>query len=67
MLVVVSRLFKRNDRYFINGHIMTLATINLHQDWREIHNDLIALARLLPENWTPKIKNPSKYWGFSLK
>jgi 5-methylcytosine-specific restriction enzyme subunit McrC len=32
------------ERYNINGHVMTLATIDLNQDWRNIHADLISLA-----------------------
>lgn len=32
------------ERYKINGHVVTLATIDLNQDWRNIHADLISLA-----------------------
>lgn len=36
--------YELSERYVINGHIITLATINLNQDWQDIHNDLITLA-----------------------
>jgi hypothetical protein len=36
--------YELRERHVINGHIMTLATINFNQDWQDIHNDLIALA-----------------------
>jgi 5-methylcytosine-specific restriction enzyme subunit McrC len=32
------------EDFNINGHNVTLATINLNQDWRAIHDELLALA-----------------------